>query len=57
MYFIHKVLSDPQIKNEFQQAGLNYVRKLDWGELAQTYFDDIHELASEPINGIAWAGN
>src|SRR5690606_7719550 len=33
VYFIPKILSDSGVKTEFQHAGWNYVRKLDWGKL------------------------
>lgn len=57
VYFIQKILSDNSIRQEFRKAGLAYVNKLDWGKLADTYFEDIQELASEPINTFAWASN
>jgi glycosyltransferase involved in cell wall biosynthesis len=57
VYFIHKILSDANIREDFREAGLAYVRKLDWAKLAETYFDDIQELAASPINSLAWASN
>lgn len=57
VYFIHKILSDVNIREDFREAGLAYVRKLDWAKLAETYFDDIEELAASPINSLAWASN
>lgn len=56
IYFIHKILSNEKLKLEIKEAGLAYVKKLDWEKLAERYFQDLQELASEPINTLAWVG-
>lgn len=56
VYFLNKILSDDKLKQQLRNAGLDYIQTLDWGALANTYFEDIHELAEEqPMDLVLYA--
>ena len=53
VYFLHKILSDEKLNQQIRAAGMDYIKQLDWSALADTYFEDVYELAEEPIYDLA----
>ena len=53
VYFLHKILSDDKLNEQIRAAGMDYIKQLDWSALADTYFEDVYELAEEPIYDLA----
>ncbi|TJZ52417.1 glycosyltransferase family 1 protein [Sphingobacterium olei] len=56
-YFIQRLIDQPAIYGDLQLAGLSYVKKLDWENLAQRYFSDMQSLTNLPTAQLAWATN
>lgn len=56
-YFIQRLIDQPAIYGDLQLAGLRYLKKLDWENLAQRYFSDMHSLTNLPKAQLAWATN
>lgn len=42
---IEEVMKNDDLRSNFVRDGLSYTRNLDWDILAQTYFDDVKQLA------------
>lgn len=56
VYFLNKILTEPDIHQQLKEEGLQYISQLDWEKLSSRYFDDITSLSTpNTVPALAWA--